>query len=76
MSERPTTGGSGLDVRAAAARSLVPILTDKGSLAGLDEHSVIARDRALLKELCYGLPTFAAPASVGQPPAKAALQKA
>ena len=54
MSERPTTGGSGLDVRAAAARSLVPILTDKGSLAGLDEHSVIARDRALLKELCYG----------------------
>ncbi|MCO7230354.1 16S rRNA (cytosine(967)-C(5))-methyltransferase RsmB [Halomonas sp. CnH100-B] len=54
MSERPAKSGSGLDVRAAAARSLVPVLTDKGSLAGLDEHSVIARDRALLKELCYG----------------------
>ncbi|MEG3080697.1 16S rRNA (cytosine(967)-C(5))-methyltransferase RsmB [Halomonas sp. 5021] len=46
--------GSGLEVRAAAAKGLVPVLTDKGSLAGLDEHSVIARDRSLLKELCYG----------------------
>lgn len=46
--------GSGQEVRAAAARGLVPVLTDRGSLAGLDEHSVIARDRSLLKELCYG----------------------
>nr|WP_289094574.1 16S rRNA (cytosine(967)-C(5))-methyltransferase RsmB [uncultured Halomonas sp.] len=52
--QRPAKGGSGLDVRAAAARSLVPVLTDKGSLASLDEHSVVARDRGLLKELCYG----------------------
>ncbi|WP_083001193.1 16S rRNA (cytosine(967)-C(5))-methyltransferase RsmB [Halomonas sp. GT] len=51
---RPPKGGSGQEVRAAAARSLVPVLTDQGSLAGLDEHSVIARDRSLLKELCYG----------------------
>ncbi len=29
-----TPTGSGLDVRAAAARSLVPILTDKGSRRG------------------------------------------
>ncbi|WP_422102735.1 16S rRNA (cytosine(967)-C(5))-methyltransferase RsmB [Vreelandella sp.] len=52
--QRPAKGGSGIDVRAAAARSLVPVLTDKGSLAGLDEHSVVVRDRSLLKELCYG----------------------
>jgi len=52
--QRPAKGGSGQEVRAAAARALVPVLTDKGSLAGLDEHSVIARDRGLLKELCYG----------------------
>ncbi|MCC5904494.1 MAG: 16S rRNA (cytosine(967)-C(5))-methyltransferase RsmB [Halomonas sp.] len=51
---RTVKGGSGQEVRAAAARALVPILADKGSLAGLDEHSVIARDRSLLKELCYG----------------------
>lgn len=51
---RTAKGGSGQEVRAAAARALVPILADKGSLAGLDEHSVIARDRSLLKELCYG----------------------
>lgn len=51
---RPPKGGSGKEVRAAAARALVPVLTDQGSLAGLDEHSVIARDRSLLKELCYG----------------------
>lgn len=51
---RPPKGGSGQEVRAAAARALVPVLTDQGSLAGLDEHSVIARDRSLLKELCYG----------------------
>ncbi|WP_404471594.1 16S rRNA (cytosine(967)-C(5))-methyltransferase RsmB [Vreelandella venusta] len=52
--QRPAKGGSGQEVRAAAARALVPVLTDKGSLAGLDEHSVVARDRGLLKELCYG----------------------
>ncbi|AVI61328.1 16S rRNA (cytosine(967)-C(5))-methyltransferase RsmB [Halomonas sp. GFAJ-1] len=52
--QRPAKGGSGQEVRAAAARALVPVITDKGSLAGLDEHSVVARDRGLLKELCYG----------------------
>ncbi|WP_346795715.1 16S rRNA (cytosine(967)-C(5))-methyltransferase RsmB [Halomonas sp. Bachu 37] len=51
---KPTTGGSGKEVRAAAARALVPVITAKGSLASLDEHSVIARDRALFKELCFG----------------------
>lgn len=53
-SPRSPQTGSGQDVRAAAARALTPVLSDKGSLAGLDEHSVITRDRALLKELCYG----------------------
>lgn len=53
--KRPTPPGSGLEVRAAAARALVPILTAQGSLASLDEQSVVARDRALLKELCYGV---------------------
>lgn len=52
--KRPSQGGSGQEVRAAAARALAPVLADQGSLAGLDEHSVIARDRGLLKELCYG----------------------
>lgn len=55
MTPLPSTpSGSGQEVRAAAARALVPVLTDQGSLAGLDEHSVIARDRGLLKELCFG----------------------
>nr|WP_298250032.1 16S rRNA (cytosine(967)-C(5))-methyltransferase RsmB [uncultured Halomonas sp.] len=45
----------GLAVRAAAARALVPVITGKGSLAGLDEHQVVARDRALFKALCYGV---------------------
>lgn len=31
---RPPKGGSGQEVRAAAARALVPVLTDQGSLAG------------------------------------------
>lgn len=53
-SQRAPKSGSGQEVRAAAARSLVPVLTDKGSLSGLDELSVVARDRGLLKELCYG----------------------
>ncbi|MDQ7728061.1 16S rRNA (cytosine(967)-C(5))-methyltransferase RsmB [Halomonas sp. SpR8] len=50
----PQGGGSGQEVRAAAARALAPVLSDQGSLAGLDEHSVVARDRGLLKELCFG----------------------
>ncbi|WP_447043070.1 16S rRNA (cytosine(967)-C(5))-methyltransferase RsmB [Vreelandella sp. H-I2] len=50
----PQSGGSGQEVRAAAARALAPVLSDQGSLAGLDEHSVVARDRGLLKELCFG----------------------
>lgn len=50
----PQNAGSGQEVRAAAARALAPVLSDQGSLAGLDEHSVVARDRGLLKELCFG----------------------
>ncbi|PRY65064.1 16S rRNA m(5)C-967 methyltransferase [Vreelandella songnenensis] len=49
-----TSGNSGQDVRAAAARALAPVIAQQGSLASLDEHSVVARDRGLLKELCYG----------------------
>ncbi|MFO7647677.1 MULTISPECIES: 16S rRNA (cytosine(967)-C(5))-methyltransferase RsmB [Halomonas] len=44
----------GLAVRAAAARALAPVIAGKGSLAGLDDHQVVARDRALFKALCYG----------------------
>ncbi|MFY0992909.1 16S rRNA (cytosine(967)-C(5))-methyltransferase RsmB [Halomonas sp. C05BenzN] len=44
----------GLALRAAAARALVPVITAKGSLADLDDHQVVARDRALFKALCYG----------------------
>ncbi|GAA3910797.1 16S rRNA (cytosine(967)-C(5))-methyltransferase RsmB [Halomonas cibimaris] len=47
-------GDTGLQVRAAAARALAPVLKDQGSLAGLSESSVAPRDRALLKELCFG----------------------
>ena len=50
----PQNAGSGQEVRAAAARALAPVLSDQGSLAGLDEHSVVVRDRGLLKELCFG----------------------
>ena len=53
-SSAPNQSANGQEVRAAAARALLPILTDKGSLAGLDEHRVVARDRGLLKELCFG----------------------
>ncbi|MGQ7246140.1 16S rRNA (cytosine(967)-C(5))-methyltransferase RsmB [Halomonas sp. V046] len=42
-------------VRAAAARALVPVITGKGSLAALDDHQVVARDRALFKAMCYGV---------------------
>lgn len=41
-------------VRAAAARALVPVITGKGSLSGLEDHQVVARDRALFKAMCYG----------------------
>jgi len=44
----------GLAVRAAAARALAPVIAGKGSLTGLDDHQVVARDRALFKALCYG----------------------
>ncbi|WP_447529742.1 16S rRNA (cytosine(967)-C(5))-methyltransferase RsmB [Vreelandella sp. TE19] len=54
MSAKRPQEGSGQEVRAAAARALTPVLNEQGSLAGLDEHSVIARDRGLLKELCFG----------------------
>ncbi|MGM0982627.1 MAG: 16S rRNA (cytosine(967)-C(5))-methyltransferase RsmB [Pseudomonadota bacterium] len=45
---------NGMAVRAAAARALAPVITGKGSLTGLDDHQVVARDRALFKALCYG----------------------
>jgi 16S rRNA (cytosine967-C5)-methyltransferase len=47
-------GDSGMAVRAAAARSIAPVITGKGSLSRLDDHQVVARDRGLFKELCYG----------------------
>ncbi|MGO2133191.1 MAG: transcription antitermination factor NusB, partial [Halomonas sp.] len=47
-------GSPGTAVRAAAARALAPVLIGKGSLSQLDDHQVVARDRGLLKELCYG----------------------
>ncbi|TDO08606.1 MULTISPECIES: 16S rRNA (cytosine(967)-C(5))-methyltransferase RsmB [Halomonas] len=45
---------NGQAVRAAAARALAPVILGKGSLTGLDDHQVVARDRALFKALCYG----------------------
>ncbi|GHE21899.1 16S rRNA (cytosine(967)-C(5))-methyltransferase RsmB [Halomonas urumqiensis] len=51
---RPTQHDNGLAVRATAAQALVPVITGKGSLTGLDDHQVVARDRALFKALCYG----------------------
>jgi len=45
---------NGLAVRAAAARALAPVITGKGSLTGLDDHQVVARDRSLFKALCFG----------------------
>ncbi|MFG6668517.1 16S rRNA (cytosine(967)-C(5))-methyltransferase RsmB [Halomonas sp. HNIBRBA4712] len=54
MSAKRPQKGSGQEVRAAAARALAIVLGERGSLASLDEHSVIARDRGLLKELCFG----------------------
>ena len=52
--KRGLENDGGLAVRAAAARALVPVITGKGSLSGLDDHQVVARDRALFKALCYG----------------------
>ncbi|HET8789766.1 MAG TPA: 16S rRNA (cytosine(967)-C(5))-methyltransferase RsmB [Modicisalibacter sp.] len=46
---------SGQGVRVAAARTLVPVITGKGSLASLDDKSVAVRDRAFLRALCYGV---------------------
>ncbi|MFP4263467.1 MAG: 16S rRNA (cytosine(967)-C(5))-methyltransferase RsmB [Halomonas sp.] len=58
-SRRPASRGiendGGLAVRAAAARALVPVITGKGSLTGLDDHQVVTRDRALFKALCFGV---------------------
>lgn len=41
-------------VRAIAARTLVPVITDQGSLAALDTSQVTPRDRGFLRALCYG----------------------
>ncbi|GAB2792482.1 16S rRNA (cytosine(967)-C(5))-methyltransferase RsmB [Halomonas shantousis] len=50
---------SGQDVRIAAARALVPVLTAQGSLAGLeavlDAHAIKERDRGFAKALCFGV---------------------
>ncbi|WP_108445423.1 16S rRNA (cytosine(967)-C(5))-methyltransferase RsmB [Halomonas denitrificans] len=51
---RESRRDNGQAVRAAAARALAPVITGKGSLTGLDDHQVVARDRALFKALCYG----------------------
>ncbi|MCE9663390.1 16S rRNA (cytosine(967)-C(5))-methyltransferase RsmB [Halomonas sp. M5N1S17] len=45
----------GQAVRVSAARALVPVITGKGSLADLDDHQVVSRDRALFKAMCYGV---------------------
>lgn len=50
----PSKKSDGSTVRAAAARAIAPIIAGKGSLNRLDDHQVVARDRGLFKELCYG----------------------
>ncbi|MDR5859818.1 16S rRNA (cytosine(967)-C(5))-methyltransferase RsmB [Halomonas eurihalina] len=45
---------NGQAVRAAAARAIAPVITGKKALNDLDEHQVVARDRGLFKELCFG----------------------
>ncbi len=45
----------GQAVRVSAARALVPVITGKGSLAELDDHQVVTRDRALFRAMCYGV---------------------
>lgn len=45
----------GQAVRASAARALAPVIAGKGSLADLDDHQVVARDRPLFKAICYGV---------------------
>ncbi len=42
-------------VRFSAAKALVPVITGKGSLASMDEHQVVAKDRALFKAMCFGV---------------------
>ncbi|QEL10274.1 16S rRNA (cytosine(967)-C(5))-methyltransferase RsmB [Kushneria phosphatilytica] len=44
-----------VNVRAAAARALVPVLSCQGSLAGLDTSAVGERDRGLMRALCFGV---------------------
>ncbi|WP_458524453.1 16S rRNA (cytosine(967)-C(5))-methyltransferase RsmB [Onishia taeanensis] len=53
--QAPADGQGGQGLRAEAARALVPILTARGSLASLDDSRVAPRDRALLREICYGV---------------------
>ncbi|WP_136254051.1 16S rRNA (cytosine(967)-C(5))-methyltransferase RsmB [Onishia niordana] len=53
--QAPAEGQNGLSLRAEAARALVPILNARGSLASLDDSRVAPRDRALLREICYGV---------------------
>ncbi|QEA37813.1 16S rRNA (cytosine(967)-C(5))-methyltransferase RsmB [Pistricoccus aurantiacus] len=55
MKKPAVNPGSGEALRASAARSLVPVLTGRGSLAGLDVRQVAPRDRSLLRALCYGV---------------------
>lgn len=51
---KTTPSAKGDCVRAAAAKTLVPVITGRGSLSSLDDHQVVARDRALFKAMCYG----------------------
>lgn len=43
------------DPRARAAKALVPLLMRQGSLSSLDDHDLEARDRRLLRALCFGV---------------------
>src|SRR5690554_5146593 len=46
---------SGQEVRARAARALVPVLRGKGSFNQLNDHQVVMRDRALFRAMVYGV---------------------
>lgn len=54
MPQDNSPNSNGQAVRAAAARALVPVITDQGSLSGLDTSQVASRDRGFLRALCYG----------------------
>ncbi|WP_106475882.1 16S rRNA (cytosine(967)-C(5))-methyltransferase RsmB [Phytohalomonas tamaricis] len=43
------------DVRASAARALVPLLDRRSSLSRIDDADVSPRDKGFMKALCYGV---------------------